>query len=526
MSKNDAFKQEAGFYRILFENIPIAIQINQLIFNETGEPVDYLLLDINHAAEKHFGFNREEIVGKRIKEIYSVVEKEWFTRYGQAVKAGKADRFEIYSEALGRWYDVQVIPLEGPDKFGIFYQDITELKNKEASEKKALIDRKIIEIEKEHYMRLAKEKAAWLQTIMDLIPAGVWISDPDGKVIMINKEAINMYRGGSSISDVPKEYNSYKIFLPDSDERIFFEPYPPKESVIGMVLDFERFDGTRGTMVASTEAISDKAGKIINYVAVAMDITTLRQAEKALEKSEKNALDLVEKLRQVDQNKNAFINRLSHELRNPLASIMMALELIEKTPSGSQQALKALDIVKRQSKLLKNLVDDLLDVTRITQNKVCLKKDVLEINNLVEKVIQDYQPQFIEKNVKLEFKSSLPIYMKADYSRLTQAIGNLLHNAAKFTNEDDLVIVSVAQDADCSEAVITVEDTGQGMDPKDQLNLFKPFMQADKPLGLRHEGLGLGLSIVKGIVEHHGGRVEAFSEGLGRGAKFTIRLPL
>jgi signal transduction histidine kinase len=293
-----------------------------------------------------------------------------------------------------------------------------------------------------------------------------------------------------------------------------------------MVLDFERFDGTRGTMVASTEAISDKAGKIINYVAVAMDITTLRQAEKALEKSEKNALDLVEKLRQVDQNKNAFINRLSHELRNPLASIMMALELIEKTPSGSQQALKALDIVKRQSKLLKNLVDDLLDVTRITQNKVCLKKDVLEINNLVEKVIQDYQPQFIEKNVKLEFKSSLPIYMKADYSRLTQAIGNLLHNAAKFTNEDDLVIVSVAQDADCSEAVITVEDTGQGMDPKDQLNLFKPFMQADKPLGLRHEGLGLGLSIVKGIVEHHGGRVEAFSEGLGRGAKFTIRLPL
>ncbi|HHZ00460.1 MAG TPA: PAS domain S-box protein, partial [Tissierellia bacterium] len=343
MSKNDAFKQEAGFYRILFENIPIAIQINQLIFNETGEPVDYLLLDVNHAAEKYMGLKREELIGKRIKEIYSVVEKEWFTRYGQAVKAGKADRFEIYSEALGRWYDVQVIPLEGPDKFGIFYQDITELKNKEASEKKALIDRKIIEIEKEHYMRLAKEKAAWLQTIMDLIPAGVWISDPDGKVIMINKEAINMYRGSSSISDVPKEYNSYKIFLPDSDERIFFEPYPPKESVIGMVLDFERFDGTRGTMVASTEALRDQAGKIINYVAVAMDITTLRQAEKALEKSEKNALDLVEKLRQVDHNKNAFINRLSHELRNPLASIMLVLELIDKAPSGSQQALKALD---------------------------------------------------------------------------------------------------------------------------------------------------------------------------------------
>lgn len=526
MSIVNTFIHETDFYRILFENLPQAIQINQIVFNETGEPVDYLLLDVNRTAEKYMGLKREEIVGKRIKEIYSFIEKEWFIRYGEAVKTGKFDRLEIYIEALGIWFDVQVIPLGSQNKFAILFQDITELKNKEASEKKALNDRKKIEIEKSHYMKIAEERAAWLQTIMDLMPAGVWISDYSGKVIMVNQEAINMYRGSSSMTDIPKEYTSYRLFLPDTDEPVTFEPYPLKEALVGVMLDFERFDGTRGTQVASTEALRDKDGNIINYVAVAMDITSLRQAERALAESEKNALDLVEKLRQADHNKNVFINMLSHELRNPLASIIMGLELLEKAPSDGKQAYMAMDIVKRQAKLLTDLVDDLLDVTRITHNKVYLKKDTLEINNLIDKVVQDYQPQFIDKNVKLEFKSTIPVYIEADSSRLAQAIGNLLHNAVKFTNEKDLVIVSAALDTNSSEAVITVEDTGRGIDQTDQPNLFEPFMQVDKSLDRKLGGLGLGLTIVKRVVELHGGRVEVFSEGVGKGSKFTIRLPI
>lgn len=118
------------------------------------------------------------------------------------------------------------------------------------------------------------------------------------------------------------------------------------------------------------------------------------------------------------------------------------------------------------------------------------------------------------------------MYIEADSSRLAQAIGNLLHNAVKFTNEKDLVIVSAALDTNSSEAVIAVEDTGRGIDQTDQPNLFEPFMQVDKSLDRKLGGLGLGLTIVKRVVELHGGRVEVFSEGVGKGSKFTIRLPI
>ncbi len=242
------------------------------------------------------------------------------------------------------------------------------------------------------------------------------------------------------------------------------------------------------------------------------------------------ALDLVEKLSQADQNKNAFINMLSHELRNPLASIMMSLDLLDavpdKVPSDEKMALMALGIAKRQGKQLTRLVDDLLDVTRITQNKVALKKEKAELNEIIKKAILDYQLQFSENIVRLEVKLTAPIYLEADPSRLTQVIGNLLHNAAKFTSSQDLVTVTVSQDTQTSEAVITVQDTGRGIAPECLKNMFEPFVQADKTLDRSNGGLGLGLAIVKGMVELHGGNVEAFSEGIDKGAKFIIRLPL
>lgn len=519
MSTTTTLIQETDPYQILIENIPQAIQINQMVFNERGEPVDYLILDVNQAFEKNIGLKREEVIGKRVKKIFPNVEQEWFLRCGEIIKRGKPDRIEMYLASLDKWVDFQVIPLESQDKFAIFFKDITEFKNQEASEKKA-------QIEKEHYMKIAEERAAWLQALMDLAPAGIWISDNTGKVIMVNQAAINMYHGRSPLAGRPEEYTSYKLFLPGTNEPVNFEPYPLKRPMNGVVLDFERFDGTRGTQVFSTQALCDKDGNIINYLAVSMDISQLIQAQRTQEESEKIALDLVEKLRRADHNKNVFINMLSHELRNPLASIMMGIDLLEKAEPGGEQAAMALNIAKRQGQQLTNLVDDLLDATRISQNKIALKKETIEINDLIDKAVQDYKMQFINKNVKLEVNLTLPIYLEADSSRLIQVISNLLHNAVKFTDNNDSVMVSVVQDTGRNEAVITVEDTGRGMDPKDQVNLFKPFMQVDKSLDRKLGGLGLGLVIVKGMVELHGGRVEAFSEGIGKGAKFTIRLPL
>jgi PAS domain S-box-containing protein len=142
--------------------------------------------------------------------------------------------------------------------------------------------RRKIEIEKNYNRRSAEERSAWLQAIIDLIPAGIWISDHTGKVVIVNHEAVKMYRGLSPLSGRPEEYTSYKLFLPDTDQPVMLEPYVPKGPLNGVILDFERFDGTRGIQVASTEAIRDKDGNIVNYVAIAMDITAQREAEKEL----------------------------------------------------------------------------------------------------------------------------------------------------------------------------------------------------------------------------------------------------
>ena len=255
------------------------------------------------------------------------------------------------------------------------------------------------------------------------------------------------------------------------------------------------------------------------------DISARKRIEETLKESEKEAKELVEKLEEADKNKNKFISVLSHELRNPLAAIVTGLSLLEIS-EDKQQRERAEGIINRQIKQLCKLVDDLLDLTRITQNKIFLKKETVELNELVNKSVQDYQSQFTDKNVRVEVQLTAPIFIEIDSSRTTQVIGNLLHNASKFTRNNDLVTITVSHDTNSNEAVITVQDTGCGINPNVLKNLFEPFTQADQPLDRSHGGLGLGLAIVKGMLELHGGRVEAFSEGIDKGARFTIWLPL
>lgn len=225
--------------------------------------------------------------------------------------------------------------------------------------------------------------------------------------------------------------------------------------------------------------------------------------------------------------KNEFISILSHELRNPLTSIMMGISLMECIPPDGEQVLQVRDIIKRQTTQLSRLVDDLLDITRITQNKIILKKERIELNRLIYQAVEDNKIQFSKKNVELAVElSTEPLYFEADPARLTQVIGNLLNNAAKFTSKGDKTTVIVKRDVHTWEAVITVLDTGLGIQPDLLPNLFEPFMQAERFLDRSRGGLGLGLSIVKGMVELHGGKVTVHSEGLGCGAKFIIRLPV
>jgi signal transduction histidine kinase/CheY-like chemotaxis protein len=235
---------------------------------------------------------------------------------------------------------------------------------------------------------------------------------------------------------------------------------------------------------------------------------------------------LVEELRESDRRKSEFIAVLSHELRNPLAAIRTNLYVAEHGRSGDATS-RALQVIDRQVGQLARMVDDLLDVTRITQNKVHLQRQQVDLDELVRQTIEDNRSTLERSGVRLEAHlGDGPLHVDADAARIAQIVTNLLANAVKFTPSGGTVSVSIAADRSRQRAVLRVSDTGTGIDPALLGSLFQPFMQADRTLDRTSGGLGLGLALVKGLVDLHGGEVRASSEGLGKGAAFTVLLPL
>jgi PAS domain S-box-containing protein len=263
------------------------------------------------------------------------------------------------------------------------------------------------------------------------------------------------------------------------------------------------------------------------FAVVFSDVTERRFAEKLALESEQRALEAAEVLREADRNKNQFLAMLSHELRNPLAPITNSLYILDHATPGGEQARRALAVIGRQVGQLARLVDDLLDATRISRNKLTLQKRRFEINELVRRAIDDHGPEFEKNQVRIEFcPAPKPVVVNGDWNRLAQVVGNLLQNAAKFTEPGGQARVSVVTDSETKQAVVRVADTGVGLEQEMLARLFQPFVQADSTLDRSKGGLGLGLALVKGLVEIHGGSVTAHSAGLGRGAEFVVRLPL
>jgi PAS domain S-box-containing protein len=223
--------------------------------------------------------------------------------------------------------------------------------------------------------------------------------------------------------------------------------------------------------------------------------------------------------------KDDFLAALSHELRNPLAPIRMALSLLRQLPPGSEQAAGSLSVLERQTAHLSRIVDDLLDVTRISRGKVRLERHRVELCELVRRTLEDHRATFDAATVGLRLDApAARLWVDADDARLVQVIGNLLGNALKFTGPRGHVEVQLAADGDFVN--LRVRDSGVGISPEVTSQLFVPFSQGPQGLERSRGGLGLGLATARGLVELHGGTITVRSEGAGRGAEFTVRLPL
>ena len=218
---------------------------------------------------------------------------------------------------------------------------------------------------------------------------------------------------------------------------------------------------------------------------------------------------------------------LFHELRGPLATARNWLFILRHAELGREQAQHGFDVIDRQIGLLARLVEDVLDVSRIREGKIRLERTRLDLGELARGALEDHGPAFARCGLQVHAEiPAEPIWIHGDGARLTQVLGNLLHNAAKFTPRGGRVSLALDADAPSLMARLRLWDTGLGFEPCAVDALFRPFEQAESTSARSEGGLGLGLALVRGLVELHGGTVEARSEGPGMGAEFVVRVPL
>ncbi len=284
-------------------------------------------------------------------------------------------------------------------------------------------------------------------------------------------------------------------------------------------------DGRRISISLTVSPVRDSRGVIIGASKVARDISERKLSEQALLDSQRRLRASEEALRDADRRKDEFLALLAHELRNPLAPIRYALAANKKAGRTAEQLRRSEEMMERQVALMSRLLDDLLDVSRITRSALELQKTATELTFVIGSAIDTARPIIEAKNHTLSL--DLPkhsLRLEADPVRLAQVFSNLLINAAKYTDRGGQIQLRAVQEG--GEIVIAVRDNGIGISADMMPRLFDMFSQAEGARGRAEGGLGIGLSLVRGLVTLHGGSVSARSDGPGAGSEFIVRLPI
>lgn len=356
---------------------------------------------------------------------------------------------------------------------------------------------------------------AELREVIDAVDEAVIVFDDAGNVLTMNPAGRRLHGCGEDCAMARPAYVArYRLEVDGRD--LADDERPVARALRGAsVHDLELTvrdaqTGRRWVAVYSAVRIVSTEGRPLVTETI-REVTELKRAFEAL--------------READRRKDEYLAMLSHELRNPLAPIRSAVFLLERADPASDGARRAREVIARQVGHLARMVDDLLDVSRLARGRIELRRARLDLAELVRRVGEDHRLLLAGGGVELDVTApATPVPVDGDATRLAQLLGNLLQNSAKFTPRGGRVGVSV--EVDDGQAVIRVRDTGAGIDAGLLRTVFEPFVQAERTLARSRGGLGLGLPLVKGLAELHGGSVEARSAGPGAGAEMVVRLPL
>ncbi|MFZ2313780.1 MAG: PAS domain S-box protein [Methylobacter sp.] len=356
-----------------------------------------------------------------------------------------------------------------------------------------------------------QHERAFLRQVIDAAPSMIFVKDREGRYLLGNEAVAQAYgtRPESLVGLTDENLN------PNDDEVTHF--YQDDLDVINnrkpkRILEdkLTHADGSIHWYSTVKIPLLDDDASCNKLLGVATDITDRKRAEEALQLA--------------DRRKDEFLAMLAHELRNPLAPIRNAVQLLKMKEASDATLTWSRNVIDRQVTHLARLLDDLLDVARIMQGKITLKTERFELVDIVNNAVEASYPLIESRSQDLIIsKATTPQWIEGDRVRLAQALSNLLNNAAKYTSEGGKITLSTMEEG--SNAVIEIRDTGIGIAPDTLPHIFDLFTQADHSLAHSQGGLGIGLTLVRQLVEIHGGTITAASDGIGQGSLFTVRLP-
>jgi PAS domain S-box-containing protein len=453
----------------------------------------------NAGAQRLKGYKPEEIIGKHISLFYppDALQRGWPEyELKVAVRAGSFsdEGWRVRKDGSRFWANVTITALNSRSGtlrgFLKITRDLTERKQAEEA------------------LRQSEERFRLLvEGVQDY---AIFMLDAGGHIVSWNIGAERL-KGYSRREILGKHFSTF---------------YPPEALAVDkpawelrQALEFGRIedegwrlrkDGTRFWANVVITAIYNKEGVLQGFAKVTRDMTERRK---------------VELLEETDRQKNEFLALLAHELRNPLAPIRNALHILGLSGADVEKVERARAMAERQVNHMARLLDDLVDLARINQGRFEVRKEVLDINSVVEHALEAIQPECEERQQHLSASlSEHPVWVFGDRTRLEQAMGNLLNNASKYTNAGGRIWVGI--DTTETEVKVRVHDSGIGIEPMMLPLIFNLFVQAERRLDRSVGGLGIGLTLVKQLVELHGGHVDAFSPGPGKGSEFAVRLPV